>query len=138
MLRLKARNLRQQRGFLLIEAMFSASIMAVLLAGILNLIGGSQAKVAQARNYGRANALAQQKAQELLGEEHLATGSNSEASPPYGYEISWNVSKASVPLAGVKDDNTLHEILVTVKYTSEGSVTQNVTYKILKRKKRYN
>lgn len=124
-----------RRGYLLVEAMVSTSIMAATLAGTIHLMGSADARIAQARKIDVAAALAQQKANDLLGQpQAVVSGSDT---PMPGFQRSWSESQSGIT-ADVQDADTLHQIVVKVSYFAENNVPKNMTYQVYKREKRYN
>ena len=128
-----SRQLR--RGYLLVEAMVSTSIMAATLAGTIHLMGNARAHIAQARKVDVANTLAQQKANELLGQPQDVVSGNDV--PQQGFQRSWSESQSGI-VADMRDADTLHQIVVTVRYFAENNVQKQLRYQVYKREKRYN
>lgn len=126
--------LRSRRGYLLIESMISSSIMAATLAGSIHMMGRARANISEARHVDVATSLALQKAQALLGEPQTATSGSD--TPAFGFTRTWSESQSGIT-TNVQDADTLHEIVVNVRYSGEGGISKNATYRVLKRKKRF-
>ncbi|MFH1810948.1 MAG: hypothetical protein ABIJ09_19560 [Pseudomonadota bacterium] len=127
------------RGYLLIEAMISTGIMAVVLASTMQLMANARFRLGKARNPEVASAVALSLAEELAGNPHVTVAATAWAPVPgkTGFEWKWSETTSGLHTASTPNlasSDTLHEIRVWVRYPSErGPLT--VSYRLLKRKK---
>ncbi len=123
------------RGYIMLEALVSGALLAVVLGTTLSLIGSYRVEVTMAARRAEASSLAMATADELMARPHT-TGSQALASVANhpGFRVGWTIANAATtstpPLPSA---SALHRISVTVEYpTSQGP--QTMVIERLKRK----
>lgn len=123
------------RGYIMLEALISGALLAVVLGTTLSLIASYRVEVTMAARRAEASALAMATADELMARPH-GTGMQAltSVSTHPGFRVGWSIgttaTSSTPPLPG---GNALHLIRVTVEYpTSQGP--QSMVIERLKRK----
>lgn len=114
------------RGYIMLEALISGALLAVVLGTTLSLIAAYRVEVTMAARRAEASALAMGVADELMARPHT-TGSQGLTEVPAhpgfrsAYVIAGTALPSNPPLPGA---NAVHKITVTVEYpTGQGPKT---------------
>jgi type II secretory pathway pseudopilin PulG len=118
----------QQRAFTLIEAMVSAAITGLAVAGLLGAIGQIHRTNARIIDKERMQRLAYEKIQEIIATEDYNTGSGdfSDRNLPFSWESvlevtgAENVERLSVTITYTGGDRDMEETLYTLVYRPPG------------------
>jgi type II secretory pathway pseudopilin PulG len=118
----------QQRAFTLIEAMVSAAITGLAVAGLLGAIGQIHRTNARIIDKERMQRLAYEKIQEIIATEDYNTGSGdfSDRNLPFSWESALevtgaeNVERLSVTITYTGGDRDMEETLYTLVYRPPG------------------
>ena len=123
------------RGYIMLEALISGALLAVVLGTTLSLIASYRVEVTMAARRAEASSLAMATADELMARPHT-TGSQAltAVSNHPGFRVAWTIANASTSSTpALPSANSLHRITVTVEYPSSQG-PQTMIIERLKRK----
>ncbi|OGQ25253.1 MAG: hypothetical protein A2138_05160 [Deltaproteobacteria bacterium RBG_16_71_12] len=123
------------RGYIMMEALISGALLAVVLGTTLSLIASYRVEVTMAARRAEASALAMATADELMARSHT-TGVQALAAVPGhpGFRSGWTIATTALPSTPpLPGANAVHRITVTIEYPS-GQGTKTLVIERLKRK----
>lgn len=117
------------RGYVMLEALISGALLAVVLGTTLSMIAGYRVEVTMAARRAEASSLAMATADELMARPHT-TGSQALAAVTGhpGFRSSWTIANMALPSTPpLPGASAVHRITVTVEYpTGQGPKTMTI------------
>lgn len=116
------------RGYVLLEALISGALLAVVLSTTLSLVAAYRVEVTMAARRAEASALAMGVADELMARPHTTGIQGLSAVPGHpGFRSAWAIANAGLQMSStppLPSINAVHKITVTVEYpTGQGPKT---------------
>lgn len=135
---MRARRPRRARGYLMLEVVISAAILAVVLGAAVSVIAKERAAVTRAGNRAKASSLAQELMSQLLADSGTSPSfaCSANVSVPVGAEypgFARRYSCAVVSSAINADLGSIYELTVEVEYPLGSGGTGTVEHKALRR-----
>lgn len=118
------RNVRIQKGFMLVDTLVGLGIMAVFVVTLLGALSAGLLGVMAARDAGMAESITRSQLEDIKGQPYQAAGGYTSVAVPPSYSVS--IGTAAVPGT---DISSIQEVTVTV-YRGSKVVRETKDFKV--------